>query len=436
MRLSTPIRQKPPAARPSSAPASDVSRTVAPRDAEEPKAGFSFSGLAAKGATSPSTPVKPAPVSQPAPVLEPTLQAPAAEAPVQSDPEPASAPVLAAAQPANGLPAGAEAPVPVESRFNDAPAGMLDVCRRFGILVPEDRTGVIQQAKDCLSTVFKKIIHPTSDTFMIWPMVKSIASDIEEFTESSAAILNIIHRQRLKHDMLAWHSIYTALLAMGLAKGESRLPCCLNEIGGAALLHDAGFLFLKNAFSDIENEKNPSSTGHVAKGVKLAQMFEAGETVVKMIALHHARLDGKGFPPDLPRTEFGRCCQILSLANVAELMVCDLSLNQSENNKANGGASGLSAVLNEYRRAYDTDLLKKMISLIGFYPLGSMVELNNHVICKVIRQNNNYPLRPVVQVVIDSAGSHPDEEKIIDLKDVKILSIIRTLAAPEIRDIV
>ena len=224
MRLSAPIRQKPPAPRAKSAPAAAVERPVAPREAEKPKPGFSYSDLAAKGTAAPPAPVKPAAAPQPESVTAPPVQAPESKAPRQADPAPESAPVNVVEPPNADNPAVAVAPAPdapAASRFNDAPAGMLEVCRRFGILVPEDRTSVIQQAKDCLTTVFKKMVSPSSETFMIWPMVKSIASDIEEFTESSAAILNVIHRQRMKYDMLAWHSIYTALLAMGIAKGET-----------------------------------------------------------------------------------------------------------------------------------------------------------------------------------------------------------------------
>ncbi len=319
------------------------------------------------------------------------------------------------------------------SLYNEAPAGIYEICRQFGIEVPKDRTTAIEQAKACLITVFKKILQPAPERFMIWPMIKSIASDIEGFVASNTAILNALHRNRLNGDKLVWHSIYTAILAMGIAKNEKKLSCSLFEIGGAALLHDIGLLMIKGGFDDIEDENVRECAAHVTKGLELVNKLDIPDVVVEMIAQHHGRLDGKGFPKDLSHSTFGRCSQILAIANVSELVVCNLSVAKKED--ANAGEGGIAVIFKEYRQAFDTDLLKKIIALIGFYPAGSMVELNNHLICKVVRQNTDFPLRPVVEVVMDSTGMHPEEEKLIDLKEVKILSVIRTLASPEIKNI-
>jgi len=326
-------------------------------------------------------------------------------------------------------------PQPAASLYSGIPTGIYETCRQFGIVVPDDANARLEQSKACLMTVFQKIIHPSPEKFMIWPMVGNIASDILEIMASSTAILNILHRDRMINDKLAWHSIYTAILAMGIAKNEKKTSCSMLEIGGAALIHDIGILVLTRGYNDIEIENDPESTGHVAKSVELARKIDATDAAIKMIALHHGRLDGKGFPADLPHSTFDRCSQVLSLANMAELVVCELSFGLQEDEGESSGNSGLGKILHEYRSAYDVDLLKKMISLVGFYPVGSIVELNNRVICKVVGQNPNFPLRPVVQVVMDGTGMHPDEEKQIDLKEVKILSIIRTLASPEIKNI-
>ncbi|MFA7158862.1 MAG: HD domain-containing protein [Kiritimatiellia bacterium] len=443
MRLSAAYNRKPAPQPPlpvKKIPPAPPEEQAAPPPAPPPRSAFSLTAPTVKSSLPkpPATAVPPAAAASKKP--EADLQEPApgpAPAP-EAEPDVSGRDKLSATAPgAAPAPAGTSG-TPEQAQnslYNNSPAGILEVCMQFGIMVPTDRSSVIVQAKSCLVTVFKKITLPSSEKYMIWPMIKSIASDLEEFTESSAAILNVLHRDRMQHETLAWHSIYTAIIAMSMAKHERALPCSLHELGGAALIHDAGFLFLRNAFDDIENERNPESTGHVAKGVELAKIFETGEAVIKMIALHHGRLDGKGFPRDLAHADFGRCCQVLALANTAEMMLCDMAFGQPEGGEEEHPGGGLSRILNEYRRAYDTDLLKKMISLIGFYPAGSMVELNNRMICKVVRQNANFPLRPVVQVVMDSSGMHPDEEKLLDLKEVKILSIIRTLAAPEIREI-
>lgn len=322
------------------------------------------------------------------------------------------------------------------SRYNEAPVGIYEACRQFGIMVPLDRSAMLEQIKACLVTVFQKILLPSPEKYMIWPMIKSIASDIGELTASNTIILNVLHRGPMdKDNELAWHCVYTAILATGIARSEDVLSCSLVEIAGAALIHDMGFLFLRNGYDHMENEMNPESTGHVARGVELARVLDVPDAVSKMIALHHGRLDGKGFPKSMQSSTFDRTCQILAIANICELAVYHLFVGEHEEETEKTGENTIGKILKEYRQAFDIDLLKKMISLVGFYPVGSVVELNNRSICKVIKQNINFPLRPVVQVVMDGTGMHPEQDKMIDLKEVRILSIIRTLASPGIENV-
>lgn len=366
------------------------------------------------------------PVS-PAPVPPANISAKQAEAVAEAPPRiMESTPLLAEAN----APAAANA-----SRYVETSTGICEVCKQLGIAVPSDRTAIIEQARMCLVTVFKKILLPASEQYMIWPMIKSIASDLDGIIDTDASILNILHRHRVKEEKLVWHSLYVAILAMDLARHEENLDGSAYEIGGAALLHDAGFLlktahgFDTDGFDEIVDEKPPEFYEHVGKSVELARRMEAPDAVVTMIAQHHGRINGHGFPPGLSRSTFLRSSQILAIANTFEHAILDLSMEtKGTMPKDNIGENGIINIFREYRKAFDVDLLKKMIALVGFYPVGCMVELNNRAIGKVVKQNNNFPLRPVVEIVMDGTGMHPEEEKLIDLNEIKVLSILRTIA--------
>ncbi|MBU4212186.1 MAG: HDIG domain-containing protein [Verrucomicrobia bacterium] len=327
------------------------------------------------------------------------------------------------------------------SRYEEQPSRIYEICRQFGIVVPNNRTAVLEQARACLVTVFKKILLPASEQYMIWPMIKSIASDLEGIIAADATVLKILHRYRVGEEKLVWHSIYTAILAMDLAENEENLSCSVYEIGGAALLHDAGFLikttngFDTNGFDNITRQKSPEFREHVGKGIELARRIEAPDAVVTMIAQHQGRLDGRGFPKDLSPSKFERCSQILAIADVFEHIMIDLSMEKKEavpkDATGDTGKNGIANVFREYRQAFDIDLLKKMIALIGFYPVGSIVELNNRAICEVVKQNCDFPIRPVVKVILNGGGNHPKADQLIDLQQVKILSILRNIARPK-----
>lgn len=311
--------------------------------------------------------------------------------------------------------------------YEEQPTHIYEIARQFGIEVPDDRNVVLEQARLCLLTIFKRILQPMPEKYMIWPMVKSIASDINGIITSDATILSILHRYRIEREKLIWHSLYTAILAMDLAKSEKNLPCSLYEIGGAALLHDVGLLIETGSYNAVEKEGISHYIGEVTRSLELVRKIEVSDIVLTMIAQHHGRLDGKGYPKELAHATFERGSQMLAIANIFEHAVLDILAEKKEAESEAAGAAGIPRVFQEYRKAFDIDLLKRMISLIGFYPAETMVELNNHTICKVVKPNHDFPLRPVVQVVVDAAGAHPEQEKLIDLKEVKILSIVRAL---------
>jgi two-component system cell cycle response regulator DivK len=72
-------------------------------------------------------------------------------------------------------------------------------------------------------------------------------------------------------------------------------------------------------------------------------------------------------------------------------------------------------------------LSRAFVSLTGSYPSGAMVEMNDRSVCIVREQNKDFPDRPVVEMVMDKKGDHPDGIARIDLSDQERLSIRRII---------
>ena len=56
---------------------------------------------------------------------------------------------------------------------------------------------------------------------------------------------------------------------------------------------------------------------------------------------------------------------------------------------------------------------------IGFFPLGSLVELSNDEMALVVRQNKNAMFKPVVQLVT-SSGELGEEQDLLKSRDVYV----------------
>ena len=287
----------------------------------------------------------------------------------------------------------------------------------------------MNKAVGCLGHIFQRLREAPADGCMGWPMIKSVAEDIDAIIDMDIDIDIVSHSSTFQtaDERLQWHSLYTAMLAMKLAKEVNPLICPAQDIGGAALLHDIGFLQMPDIHLGANNR--PDYRQHVEFSVAIARSIQAPAHVLSMIANHHERLDGTGFPAGLTGEQMDRSSQIVAISDVFEHAITDLFFKPAVPGSQQSEVD-LATIFKFYRKSFDNELLKKMIHLIGFYPVGAMVELNNRCICEVIRQNVDLPLRPVLKLVMDSAGNHSDATKLIDLKQVSVLYVTRTLAKP------
>jgi HD-GYP domain-containing protein (c-di-GMP phosphodiesterase class II) len=85
------------------------------------------------------------------------------------------------------------------------------------------------------------------------------------------------------------------------------------------------------------------------------------------------------------------------------------------------GNHAMKTLVSENASHFSPDILKQFIKIMGIYPIGSGVLLNNGVTAKIIRINPEAPLRPVIETLNDPTGGK------IDLLTNKKLFITRAL---------
>ena len=315
-----------------------------------------------------------------------------------------------------------------ESRYDAFPKGIYAAAADLGIGVPKGRESTIERGVKCLALVFNKLEKPGGDIEGVWPMVQSISSELQGTVLDGSSLAAPTYSKLNARDRLLWHCVNTSILAMDLSTGVASLDSSIQDIGAAALLHDVGFLRMENGIERSAEEGDPAQAEHIFLGVEIMRELGVAAEVQAMVAQHHERCDGLGFPARILKDQFSRSSQVLGLANVVELAL-------SRSNAAMAGTEesptepppSILDILVEYRKAFDYDLLKAVLSHKGFYSIGTMVELTNRSICQVVQLNPGFPLRPVVKVIVDGSGNHPARPKLIDLKEVNVLSITKVI---------
>jgi len=82
-------------------------------------------------------------------------------------------------------------------------------------------------------------------------------------------------------------------------------------------------------------------------------------------------------------------------------------------------------MLADNARRFDPSVIMAFTKIMGIYPIGSIIRLNDESVARVVSINTNAPLRPVVELVINKSGEvfNSGDGKIVDLLAEKTLFI-------------
>jgi HD-GYP domain-containing protein (c-di-GMP phosphodiesterase class II) len=158
-------------------------------------------------------------------------------------------------------------------------------------------------------------------------------------------------------------------------------------------------------------EHDETVKAHVAKSVELVRANPGlPRGLDEIVAQHHERQDGGGYPRGLTAAEISIEGAIAAIIDTFSELTC-----------ARGDAEVMSPsnALNTLHKLRETlfheALVEQFIQCIGIYPVGSAVELNTGEIGLVIAQNLVRRLQPRVMVILDKNRAPLPTHKILDL---------------------
>ncbi|WP_176461913.1 HD-GYP domain-containing protein [Anaeromicrobium sediminis] len=181
----------------------------------------------------------------------------------------------------------------------------------------------------------------------------------------------------LKGQDLAHHSLNVCLLCI-MTANQYGLPMDRVEIlAKAALLHDIGKIL----------KSNDNSMSHGQMAYNFLRHKTDSVILCNAIRFHHETLDESG-PEKLSPNHQGDLIKILSLCNYYENLLNDKNLVQYE------CFEKIQALANT---KFDGKVFEAFKKSIHIYPIGLPVKLNTGEEGIVARQNNSFPLRPIVR---------------------------------------
>lgn len=244
---------------------------------------------------------------------------------------------------------------------------------------------------------------------------------VEEDLCSNATFISLVHEPYPDEDYFARHAVNCGILCAAVALDFSLSDEQLESLTLGALLHDIG---LVNVREDLDYPKEISKNlkkevkNHPEKGAALLAGF-LSEDAIEAIQQHHECCDGRGYPAGLKASEISLFGKILNLVDSFEAMTHQRPYRKTPLSVS----AAVKTIITEGKSSYDKAVLKAMMNFIGVYPIYSRVELSNKKIAKILKQNRQFPLSPVVQIEFDEWGHKVKDAEIVDLSESRLIHI-------------
>ena len=244
---------------------------------------------------------------------------------------------------------------------------------------------------------------------------KSVDPIIASISRNPDACLWLARLKR--HDRYSYrHSLSAAIwaVAMGREMGLSKID--LRSLAIGAMLMDIGKLRLRPELLQAERELTAEETRemrhHVAWGVDLLRKSGiVNQDVLDMVAFHHERYDGSGYPRGLMRDQIPVFARIAGIVDSYDAMTSERSY---------APACSPSEALRQLYTARDTkfqsELVEAFIQAVGIYPAGSLVELTSGAVGIVLAECRSRRLMPKVILVLDAEKNKLARPGILDLQ--------------------
>jgi putative nucleotidyltransferase with HDIG domain len=200
------------------------------------------------------------------------------------------------------------------------------------------------------------------------------------------------------------HCVNVGILAMALGTSVGLDPEQIKVLGVAGHLHDVGKVMVSR---EVLNKPGKLTTAefeemkrHAELGESIVnQMIGIDPEVVRIVLGHHRRCDRSGYPERAVKLPDDPMIDIIAIADTYDALTT-LRVYQA----AISPRAALQSMERLSGPVLNTALFEEFKLLLGPYPVGTLVRLDNNEVGVVSQPNPFAPAAPVVRVLLDSEG--------------------------------
>jgi len=273
-------------------------------------------------------------------------------------------------------------------------------------------TTTFGEAKRAVGAIFD---HLRRGAGLDVPHLQTVVGSMVDSVFRNRDAMGWLARMKSKDDYLYSHCLAASVWALAFGRHLGLDKETLTSVGTGAMLLDIGKTglpseLLKKSTKPTDKDWKLIHT-HVDQGLAMLRSApNVDSNILTMIATHHERFDGSGYPHQLKGDAIPLIGRIAGIVDSYDAMISERSYAKPK--------STYDAV-RELKKlggiAFPPELIELFIQAVGVFPTGTLVELNTGEVGVVIGQNRYRRLRPEVMIILDSKKKVRDEFTTIDL---------------------
>ena len=246
---------------------------------------------------------------------------------------------------------------------------------------------------------------------------QAVAPMVESVIRNPDACIWLV-RMKQKNNYMYNHSLATSVWAVALGRQFGLPKADLRSLAIGGLLLDIGMLELDNKILNANRRLTAQETKimkrHVDIGVNLLkEEAMVNHDILDMVAHHHERHNGDGYPQGLVGD------QIPVFARIAALVDCYDAITSERIYASAMPASLAIKQIYDWKDVYfQAEIIEGFIQAIGIYPAGTLVELSTGHVAIVVAASRSRRLRPELMLILDRDKEPLDKIEMVDLYEV------------------
>ncbi len=248
------------------------------------------------------------------------------------------------------------------------------------------------------------------------PELQQVVDPLVDSVLRNADAMAWLMRIRETDEYVYQHSIGSSVWAVVFGRHLGFDKETLNAIGLGGMLLDVGKTrlpveILKKA-GPLTPDEQLMMHQHVEMGLDILR--ESGNVdprVEIMLATHHERHDGSGYPHGLKETNIPVLGRIAGIVDSYDAMVSKRPYAETRST-----FSAMRQLQRASRDKFQKEMVDQFVQAVGMFPTGSLVELNTGEVAVVTAQNNYQRLRPEIMVILDREKQLCADFRTIDLR--------------------